>query len=317
MSPIQGLLATGGGAKVRAEDLLGFLTMYSVPDRMVEYHEVVQLWSSEKLDVKVMPKPSKPVDVFQLACSAVETRRKRSGANEVVLAERLKLSTDRCDYQITRSVVDSDANRVEHPKAMIVQFTLHGEQIKVTQLEDYGVLAPLEREIKSNYRAFKTQIPGSKVRTGIRETIVGRLGGTNYMGKGIYMVPKKALSVLESMQRVLDSLYGKDAHMSLIPMLDTKINRDDLSRFHADEIKNRTEALMATIADKLEAGGTVRSDMLGNVLDAEAELQNQRDQIVAMLGRETASVDARLKAVATQVAALLKLSANNKRGVTV
>jgi hypothetical protein len=310
MSPIKGLIAVQG-SKVDPKDILGFLTMYSIPDRMVEYHEVVKQWTKNSLDTGLLPKPGKPIDVFQLACSAVQSKRVRGAADEI-LAQRAFLSTQECVYQITHSVRDSVAKLVDHPKAMSIKFVVNGERITVERREEYDALSALEQKVRTNYRDFKTQIAGSKVRTGVRETIVNRLGGTNYMGKGIYMVPSAGLPELEAIQVALAELYGGDAHISLIPMLNTDGNRDDLSRFHADDIRERSEALMATIAEKLKVGGTVRKDMLGNVVDEMKALKDQRDRIFQVIGTETAAVESRLKAVAIQVEALTALSAQKE-----
>ena len=303
--PIQQLVAMKGGAKIHADDLLGFLVMYTLPDRMVGYKNIVREWANEGLDPDVMPGPGRPTDIFGLACAAVATKRTR-GLQEIILAERA--STDGTTYQITRSVRDNDNRIVEHPKAMTLHFDPHTQTLTVTKREDYEVLENLENLVRANYRNFRGSIPGSKVRTAVRGTIVNELGGTSYMGKGIYMVPRDGLRVLESIEKVLDTTYGGDAHMSLIPLLDTKRNRDDLSRFHADDIRERCETLMQQVGAKLKAGGGVRADLLANVKKSYREIRDQRDQIIELVGRETETVENELELLAEQIEAFMDMA---------
>lgn len=301
--PVQSLLA-GSGAKLRADDLLGFLVMSTVPDRMIDYNAIGREWAREGLDSDLMPEPGTPLDTFGLACTAVQTKRVK-GAAEVILVQRA--SKDGKTYQITRSVMDADNRVVEYPKAMTFDFDPDQQTLRVTRREDYDALRALERRVRDNYKDFKTQIPGSKVRTAVRDTL-RLLNATNYMGKGIYLVPRDGLAKLEALQRVLMAIYGPDAYLALIPMLDTKTNRNDLSRFHADDIKGRAEELMNLIRPKLKAGGVVRSDMLANVLRQNKELKAQRDKILEVVGKETDEVEAYLETVGEQIEAFMELA---------
>lgn len=322
MSPIKDLIAVSAGSKVDPDSILGFLTMYSIPDRMVDYRDVAKQWATHGLPAnmpgntndKILPKVAKPIDTFQLACSSVATKRVRGAADEV-LTQRAFLSTEECVYQITHSVRDAANKIVEHPKAMSVTFVTNGERITVERREEYDALASLEQTIRDRFKEYKGQIAGGKIRTGVRRIIVEILGGTNYMGKGIYMVPKAGLKELESIKLALHGLYGDDAHVSLIPMIDTKGNREDLARFHTDDIRERSEALIGTMAEKIREGGTVRRDMFENVVKEARALKEQRTRVLELVGNETQAVEERMKIVSDQIDKLATLMAG-QRGAT-
>ncbi len=304
MSPLQTLLAGMPAGSIKADDLLGFLTMFSVPDRMTDLAAITYEWDRLGLAEDLKPAPTKPLDTFALACAAVATSRNNE-AGESVLVKRA--STDGTAYQITRELRD-DLNRiVEYPKAMTLEFKPDTEHLTVIMREDYEVLRKLEERVRDNYHAYRGQVSGRKVRGAVRETIVDKLGGTNYMGKGVYLVPREGLRVLEALRDMLGAIYNGDAPVVMIPMLNTKPNKEDLSRFHADEIRERCEALMGTIGAKLRSGGTVRSDMLANVLKQNGEIKAQRDRIMDLVGRETQAVEDQLDLLKAQIEALMDL----------
>lgn len=324
MAPnLKDLVAVPHGT-IDQRDLLGTITIFTVPDKPVKGSKLTRLWASEGLDPALIPESRQPVHVFQGACREVATKRGgavgSNGHRTEVKVDEVYENGDECVYQITRLVRDAANQVIDHPKAMTLVFDKALAQAEIDggkadpitctprDPESYGQLKGLEDRVRQDYHRNLSNVPGQKVRNATRDYMT--LLGATPMRKsgGVYFVPIAGYQTLQSIERVLDKLYGDDARFDTYPMMSTSSARDKLRDHHAVHVVEDAEALMARIVNRLKDGGTIRKDFSTNILQARRELGARRKQYVELLGTETEKVNDHLEILDEQVEKLMAAS---------
>lgn len=309
------------GTELAEDSVLGFITIFTVPDQPVDGVKLTKAWAAEGLDASLIPETRKPVDVFGQACRQVETRRAAgtNGHRIEVKVDRVVNVTAKCIYQVTRMVTDEQKQVIDHPKAMKVTLDKVGAEqgdpdpITVTPLDPstYHLLQSLAADIVDYYKANQSTVPGTKVRNAIRE-YMKILGGENLRRKsgGVYFVPKGGGDTLESLERVLDKLYGGDADLHTIPQPNVKAVKDMVAKHHALNVQSEADAMIARLGERLGEyrtnGNKVRSDLLRNVMQERRELGLQRKRYIQLLGGEQKLIQTKLEMLDDQIEHLMQ-----------
>lgn len=314
------MLTLMDGSQLDESDLMGFITLSTVPDRSVDGTKLNRLWRAEGLDPGLIPDVRKPVNDFQQACRSVETRRGAIGSNghrtEVKVDEVTNLGDD-CVYQITRMVRDTNNRVIDHNKGMRLVFSKPLSEIDpapenciaVEPLDKatYGAVKGLEDAILDHYRKNLAKVPGNKVRNAIRD-LLHTHGAENLRRRsgGVYFVPIGGADTLEALQRVVQKLYGEDADLHVIPQAGTKAVQKMVAKHHTMNVQDDADAMIARISDRLKSGNKVRKDLLTNLMQQRRELGARRKEYVALLGGEQKLVTEKLTILDDQLDRLME-----------
>src|SRR4051812_13215174 len=223
------------GTTLDRDSILGFISLFTVPDNPVPGAKLNRLWTAEGLDAALIPDARKAADVFAQACRQVETR--KAGTNPAhrteVKVDEVSNGPDERVYQITRMVRDQTNQVIDHPKAMTLALDKPAADggadaancIKVIPRDPatFGALKGLADSVVAYYDKNLTTVPGQKIRNAVRD-YMKILGAENLRRKsgGVYFVPVSGADTLESLERVLDKLYEGAADLHFIPQPNTK-----------------------------------------------------------------------------------------------
>jgi hypothetical protein len=289
--------------------VLGYYTMFTVPDRFVSASKLSRAWASQALPMNLIPSTRKAVDTFKNACRSVETRRHGGGRTVEIKVDQVNETYDDCVYQITHMVRDTAQRTIEHPKAMRVTFDKHDETIDYDQLSKRyaSQLDAIEKRIEANYNENLAKVPGSKVRAAIRG-LMRHIDGVNVRRRsgGIYFVPKEGRAELDSLTQVLAFIYGDDAEMHLIPAPTDQYQKDMIQRHLEVNVSEEIDEAIAKATEKLTSTRKIRSDALGNLFVQRKQLGELRQKYEALVGDDLNVVQEKLRLFDEQLQALME-----------
>lgn len=292
-------------------DVMGYFTMFSVPDQFVSVSKLGRAWASQGLPSNLIPHSRAAVDTFKNACRSAETRRAGS-ANRVteVKVDQVQEDNSECVYQVTYMVRDTTQRVIEHPKAMRVVFDKHQEVIDFDTLSKRyeQALIPLQEAIQAHYDANAEKVPSHKVRHAIR-ALMTQIGAVNVRRKagGIYFVPKSGRTDVDSLVKVLDYLYDDEAEAHLIPCASDKYQQEMVQRHFELSVSSEVDETISRVAEKLIGGSRkMRHDAVGNLFARRMELGKLRDKYAAMVGDDLATTNAKLELLDEQLRQLVE-----------
>lgn len=307
------------GTKVKRDKVLGVITISTIPETPVSGSLLKKEWSKEGLDPKLIPDVRKAADTFAQACRSVETRRANgtNGQQVEVKVDEVSNGPDERIYQITRMVRDQAKQVIDHPKAMKIVLDKAAAEagakaadcIDVQPLDKatFGVLKGLADKVLAYFDKNRTTVPGQKIRNAVRDYfhILGAENMRRNSG-GVYFVPTSGVDTLESLQRVVEALYGGAADLHFWPQLNTKGAQDAVGKHHAINVVNECDEMIATITERLKKKGKVRKDLLTNLMQRRRELGARRKQYVEILGGEQQALAAHFETLDDQIDKLME-----------
>lgn len=278
--------------------LLGVQAIFSVPERLTDRAQFKAAWAAEGLDERHIPDEIQPVHVFMRACDSVKTgKRGAKSADRVteVTPELVSHDDKACVYQITRLVRNKEEQIIDHPKAMTLIYNKDSADIQCVPRdpESYAALHDTEEKVRDYFTANAKMVPGSKVRGAVRDTIL-RLGATHMAERSaIYFVPIAGYETVEKLQRVLEGLYGDDAHIHVLPYLNTAAARKIVEVQHTGDVKATAESMIAEIHNRLNGESTVkvRKDFVANAMNKRVELGRQIKEYEKLLGARVEAIE--------------------------
>lgn len=308
------VVALTPGGNITIEQVLGWLAMFTVPDEPVTASRLLRTWAGNDLDTTLMPEARVPVNVFQVACRSVESRRRENGSAEVKVDEVYE-DPDSCVYQVTRMVRDREHGMIEFEKSMRVKFDKHTAVISVDPLDKdaYKHLAGLEATIRERFDKLSNKVPGAKVRAAVRR-YMGLLGGTNVRKKsgGVYFVPKgpakhelASKKTLDTIASVLTDLYGGDAELWMIPLAADAGEKEMVEKHFDLNMDEQVEEQIGKIAAVLQRDSYVRKDLQRNVIENRRRLGELHARYKDLLGTALTDTHDKLGILDEQIEALL------------
>lgn len=314
MSRKPNIIATTPDGKTITEDmLLGYITLFSVPDRPVRASKLTQRWMGEGLPPELIPQTRKAVNAFQVACRSVETRRRgndTNGKRTEIEVDPVMETPDKCVYQVTSLVRDKTNEVVDHPKALRVTFDKSSEDITwepLDKLFDADTVDVLGQRIKDFYDANSAKVPAARVREAIRK-LMDFLDATNLRRKagGVYFVPREGKHYLDSLANILDVLWDGDAELNLIPGIDGDDTRSMVERHFDINVTADIDEIMAAAKDALtRTNRSVRQDAVTNMLVQRKKLGERRERYADLLGNELGEIETKLELLDQQLEALV------------
>lgn len=307
------------GTTLDRDSVLGFISLFTVPDEPVPGTKLTRLWTAEGLKKELIPDARKAADVFAQACRHVETR--KAGTNPShrteVKVDEVSNGPDWRIYQITRMVRDQANQVIDHPKAMTLSLDKHAAEggaaavdcitVKPLDPTTFGVLKGLADSVLAYFDKNLTTVPGQKIRNAVRD-YMKILGAENLRRKsgGVYFVPVSGADTLESLERVLAKLYDGAADLHFIPQPSTRAVTDMVARHHALNVVKECDEMIARITNRLRSGGKVRKDLLTNVMQQRRELGVRSREYADLLGGEQKKLTGHLETLDDQVEKLME-----------
>lgn len=298
--PPKNVVAITPGGNITLDHIIGFYSLFTIPNQPVSASKLNRLWISEGLPPHLIPRERESKHNFMAACRSIETRSRTTDANtnrrKEIEVDPVTENATRVVYQVTALVRDKLNEVIEHPKAMRVVFDKATEKIdsmpldKNTGLDDED-LKTLAARIQEFFDGHTTKVPGERVRAGVRK-LMDELGATNVRRKagGVYFVPKDGKSSLDGLANVFEGLWGEDAELHLIFAANAEGERELVERRFNVNVSEAIEDMMARVKEALTGGEEgqrkMRKDAVGNLLQQRKVLGENRERYSELLGTE-------------------------------
>lgn len=290
------------------EMLLGRICFFSLPDDNVPADELVRLWQENGLDENHLPEIRQPVHVFQSACASVKSRAGNGSGRVEVRADEVENNPKRCSYQITRVVWDLDNRVIEHEKALRLEFDKTTQKVRSERLDHYDpALNDLEDQVRDHYEKNMTNVPGAKVRNGVRAILLAA-GGQNLRRKagGLYFVPREipgtgakategtpTLPVLGGLAKVAEGLYGERGDVHTLPCVNGDGERAMVRKHVGINARDTAQKLAQKAFDRVRQSASDRAprqDFLDNLWNERRTLLQGLEHFEELIGMEVADV---------------------------
>jgi len=323
------VIAVTPGGDITEEMILGYITLFTVPDRAVSASKLNRTWISEGLPHGFIPQSRRSVNAFQVACRSVETRRRTEATKRrEIEVDQVHETADKCVYQITVLIRDKANELIEHPKALRVIFDKNTEDITWQRLDADGVdkaeADELGTRIRDFYDANAKKVPAARVRDAIRK-LMDACDATNLRKKagGVYMVPRIAIDpedgnqfhtkdLLDSLAKVLSELWGGDAEVNQIPCANAESEREMLARHFDINVTDEIDEIMAKASEALQRPDrSMRQDAIGNMLARRKQLAERTERYKSLVGDELEQVVTKLDLLDQQLEAVVLAKAGD------
>jgi hypothetical protein len=322
------VVAVTPGGDITLDHIMGYYTLFTVPDEPVSASKLNRLWIAEGLPHDIIPNSRSAKNAFQVAARSIENRsRKTDSAKRRIEIEvdPVAEDADRVVYQVTKLARDSRNELIHHPKAMKLTFDKNTELMSWEPIDrlsdmDQSDLQGLFDLIQNHYDRNAKKVPGSRVRSGIRK-LLKEIGAVNIRkrsgGSGVYFVPKEAKDYLDSLETVIGELYEADAaELHLIPTVSAAGQRELVERHFNANVSSELDELMAEVTEALkrvdpQSGGddsgkrALRKDRVGNILAQRKFLGEHRERYVDLLGTSLEEMEVKLGLLDQQLEALV------------
>lgn len=300
------VVAVTEGGEITLDMLLGHVVFYTVPDRPVSERKVREIMERLGLDTELIPSARKAVHVFEESVRRVETRRVNGTITEIKV-DRVLEDTDRCVYQVTRLIRNTDEAVIDHPKAMRVGFAKGSSVISIDPLEaeHYDALRGLEEQIRAHYAANRDTLPGNKIRNTLR-TYLERLFAENLRPSGgIYFLQKAHYETLVKLRTLMSELYGEEGLFHLIPLANDETQKEMVRKRFTVNTMTAIDEAMQGYADRLkDSSRAVRSDMVRKAAQDRQALAEKVTEYQGLLSDELSDVTAKLGLLDAQLVRL-------------
>lgn len=316
MSRKAAVIAVTPGGDITMDHIIGFYALFNVPDRPISASKVHALWTAEGLPPHLIPNAREAKHAFMAACRSVETRTRpeRGASNQrmtEIKANMVMETPDEVIYQITHLVRRPTQEVIDHPKTMRVRFNKHSEYLHWEPLDkrfDASVVDEMGRAIEAHFNRNQTKLPGTRVRSAVRGLMLD-LGGTNVRRKagGVYFVPKEGKDDLDSLGRILETLYGEDSELHLIPCANADGEREMIERHFSVNVTTEVDELMAEVSEALNGDSErrLRKDRVNNILQRRQQLAQHRERYTRLLDTELEEVGEKIGLLDQQLTSLI------------
>lgn len=290
---------------------MGHLVSWTHPDRPLNATKVITEWTAAGLDPNDLPDVRTAADVFMAACRSVETP-KRSSAREQVVVNRVKLTSEVVVYQLTRLVRDTSLEEITHEEAMTLRFTKSDEQITVVEMDNYASLQGLEDAVRAHYAKHPKDIPGPKIRNTVRE-LVERIGGQNIRRRagGLYFVAlthrtldaqNRAIDVdnqptLDGLETFFERMWDDHGDFYAWPVMSREKDKQIVAKHFALNVNRDLRKQMEDAVQRVRKGkgAGVQDTLLTRLYNERRRLTGQIDTFDQLVTLERTEIDANLR----------------------
>lgn len=293
----------------------GFIVSTGVPDAPIDGAILKKAMLVEGLPTAMIPDVPSEVDAFMRACDAVKTKRvKGQKLTTRITVGRVKEDVTECVYQLTVEAVDKTNRVIDHPRAMLAVYdkaapTGRSIRFESTDSPKYDGLDPesalrLQSAIHVHFDAHRGKLPGSRVRTILRESFRTMQATRWSNNNSVFYVPPEHADALDAMDRILTAVYGTNYEYTIGELKGTDRDMQTIADKHEASVRDEAEKMMAQLRDRLADPAQVRTNTLEKFMTQRAELAAQQTRMDALLGREQNIAEQALSLVDVQLAAL-------------
>lgn len=225
---------------------LGYLTWNSVPDKLVSYATLVQLFTLNGLDTGVIPKEVKPTDAFARAAS-VKRKLKISEDKQInYFCREVRNGKDKIVRHIVAETVDARGERLSYePQAAIVTFDKNTLLPNGTSFDD--VSREMLESIFRDYDIFKDHFDGNVVRSIVRKVLYTCSPTPVRPSGGVYFIPAKYEERLRALNIVIGELEKGEGYA--VPVIKTQENTDMIRKKLADNLQSVLHETRSAVED--------------------------------------------------------------------
>jgi translation elongation factor EF-G len=299
------VVAVTPGGNITLDHIMGFYTLFTIPNEPVSASKLNRLWIGEGLPHELIPNSRSAKNNFQKAVRSIENRSRKTDQDK----KRIEIEVDpviendlKVVYQVTKLARDQFNEVIDHPKAMKVTFekdseTMSWEPIDKLSDMDETDLKNLFHLIEAHFDKNAKKIPGERVRASVRK-LMKEVDATNIRKKagGVYFVPKDGKPYLEGLEAVLAELYGGEAELHLIFAASAEGERELVERHFTTNVSTEIDQLMAEVTASLRVkeGQKMRKDRVGNILAQRNSLGQNREKYAQLLGTSLEEIEGKL-----------------------
>lgn len=304
------VVAVTPGGNITNDMILGFIAMSQIPNAPQSLAKLRRLWLAEGLDESFIPKQRRMTGVFQSACRSVETRRSEALKETEIKVDEVLENEAECIYQITLLVRDKAEKLIEHPKAMRLTYNKRTGSIEDEPVDDkkaYKALKPLADKVREDFDKNSTRLPGSKIRRAFRRTLRDQ-HSTFIQNKGVFFVPKAGKPTLDSLQNVMQGLYGDtSAEMFVMPIANDEGERAVIAKHYENNVTDQIDQLLAEITMRLKTDKPARGDRKETLVAERRRISEGIERYRSMLDSKLLVADEKVRLLDNGLEELLGL----------
>jgi hypothetical protein len=317
------VVAITPGGNITLDHIMGFYTLFTIPDKPVSTTKLNRLWIAEGLPHDLIPHERDAKHNFMHAVRSIETRSRstdKENRRKDVEVDPVTETSDYVVYQVTSLIRDRLNEVIDHPKAMRIRYDKATEAITPERLDrntglDDAELETLATRVQDQFDANASKVPGARVRASVR-ALMKDIGATNVRKKagGVYFVPKDGKSTLDGLGSVLRGLWGDDeAELHLIVAANAEGERALVEKHFTVNLSDEVDELMAEVTEALVAADPktatdprkMRKDRFGNIVNRRKAMAEQRERYSELLGSTLEEVETKLELLDAQLEKLV------------
>jgi hypothetical protein len=248
--------------------------------------DLATLWRKHGLPHEFLPGEIRPCDAFRRATTAaqgeVQANWNGSQYNARLLVREVKCDAGEIVRLLVREIVDSKNEVLDYGTAGKITFMRNSGTVKTEctwgLFSEYGYDAVLRKmsDTYNNFTAFHN-------RDTVRNLITRVLRSTNQVSIVAHssgkFVPKRSKAVLENLKGLLQDLskfaVSQDCGMEIIPIIDTKDQRELVARRASIELTSELDEVMSDFADYLKKNEGLEMDAAQRLIGKAVDIQER------------------------------------------
>jgi hypothetical protein len=281
------LTAVKQNDQLNPDNLLGYLEFHALPDLQIRKDDLATLWKKHGLPHEFLPGEIRPCDAFRRATTAAqgEVQANWNGGSQYnarLLVREVKSDAGEIVRLLVREIVDSKNEVLDYGTAGKITFMRNSGTVKTEctwgLLSEYGYDGVL-RKMSDTYNDFTA----FHSRDTVRNLTTRVLRSTNPVsivshssGK---FVPKRSKAMLSNLKGLPQDLrkYAKeqDCGMEILPIIDTKDQRELVARRASIELTGELDEVMSDFADYLKKNEGLEMDAAQRLIGKAVDIQER------------------------------------------
>jgi hypothetical protein len=280
------LTAVRQNDQLNPDNLLGYLEFHSVADFKIRKDDLATLWSKHNLPHEFLPGEIRPCDAFRRASTTAQGEVKVAWSGEQYNARLLvrEVKSDACEIVrlLVREIVDSKNEVLDYATAGKITFLRNQGTVKTEcawgMLSEYGYDGVL-RKMADTFDEFSNFHNRDTVRNLITRVVRSTNPVSIVSHSSGKFVPKKNKAMLDNVKGLLLDLRkfssDQDCGMEIIPIIDTKDQRELVARRASIELSSELDEVVADFADHLKKNEGLEMDAAQRLIGKAVDIQER------------------------------------------
>lgn len=291
-------------AVTNADRFLGQLCWYTIHDSVrVTREELEELFKESGVDMKHLPGPVRPVDVFRRATSKVERTGipldKERSLN--LLTREVKSDRDGVARQLVIEEVDSRNVRLKYNTAATLLYKRDTENVIPVMHSDDTLVKEAVEAALAHYKELLGRYDGTHIRRLVAKILATMNPTAVRPSGGVLFVPEKYKDELASLQRLVQGLR---CEFYSVPLVDSR----DIREMVYDKLNEQVNETLKVLAEALKSEGLTQKKVGALLTDAKTLLDSVREY-EEVLEKDLSSLRSKVELVKMQMLSLLNADA--------